>query len=70
MAHFKVSCPVCKVRLKRIGIVDFNQPIEKITWLYSCRSCCKGWVYHPFTKQVTQYQPPGAPTSVPSSKSF
>jgi hypothetical protein len=50
MTPFRLSCPDCKKRLRRLRAVDWHLPIEQIKWLYICRHCSKGW-------KVMEYEP-------------
>jgi hypothetical protein len=57
MTPFRLSCPGCKKRLRRLRAVDWHLPIEQIKWLFVCGHCTKGWLYHPLEWKVTEYDP-------------
>jgi hypothetical protein len=57
MADFKLKCPDCNVRLRRVKTVDWHLEIKHIKWLYSCRRCGRGWIYYPLKKTLTPETP-------------
>ncbi len=64
MGLFNHTCPDCKVRLRRVTIMDVNLPIELITWLYACRKCGKRWEFFPLAKRLIEFQ--GEATKCPN----
>ena len=60
MADFKLKCPDCNVRLRRVKTVDWHLEIKHIKWLYSCRRCGKGWIYYALKNQLTPEVPNGS----------
>ena len=57
MADFKLKCPDCNVRLRRVKTVDWHLEIKHIKWLYSCRRCSKGWIWYALKKTLTEQNP-------------
>jgi hypothetical protein len=60
MADFKLKCPDCNLRLRRVRTVDWHLEIKHIKWLYSCRRCGKGWIYYALKNQLTPKVPNGS----------
>ena len=67
MADFKLKCPDCNVRLRRMKTVDWHLEIKHIKWLYSCRRCSKGWIYYALKNELTPEVPNGSPLELKGS---